>query len=145
MTDGPPWICTVCPRCGSDTADLYMVITAQSSTLLLDGSATEMKEYCPPIVCRLGIQVLCWSVRNMRDRLQTRKCVYCGWTVTEKGARDVCHCVGILCGALSDRCCLWSILIMITERNISQYKPTDKYSRIESASNTEKIGDCCIV
>ena len=79
VTDCSLWMCTVCPRCGSDTADLYIVTTAQSSTLLLDGSASEEEEYYPFIVYCLGIQVLCWSVRNIRDRLQTRKCVYCRW------------------------------------------------------------------
>ena len=49
---------------------------------------------------------------------------------------------------------VWSIVrlllslefsIMITEGNISQYKPTGKYSRIESTGSAEKIGDCRIV
>ena len=34
---------------------------------------------------------------------------------------------------------------MITERNISQYKPTGKYSCIESTSSTDSIGDCRII
>ena len=42
---------------------------------------------------------------------------------------------------ISEYRCLGSILIMITERNISQYNPTGEYSRIESTGSTDKIGE----